>query len=528
MIATMPPVRPRLVLAALGMLWLPWPGTGALRAQKAVAEPRAGLEYKPPRGWVELPAGGDRGATVRLHAAPRALAGKAVTQTPLLRVMVFAPGGDADQDVVDGLPRRTPFRGLEDFARRGLGATAVDRTPAKAGRLGGDRLVAKGIAGERLLIGQVMPAATGEVAVCVEVVELQADKIGKEIEAVFASLGAVARTPVARREPPWVADPQWAERDAAARQAARRGWAEQIVAATAAAPEAGFKVQPAKHWTVLAATDAAFTKKAIAAAEAARAFFAQKLPTLTATEPLPAVLRIFASPDHWQAFQTTRDDQREYDPTRRELWFVPDRDLGASTGYGMLFRAVLWHVLDDVDPAVLAGLPRWLDNGCWEFLRSSRCEGRTIEFVPSDVERGRIDYQLRGKTMPNLWDLMQEHCQRSPADGAAEPAWGYTPECARLLRWFWLGDGQQAFGMPDLVADYVRGIVTAYAKVGPDPTRDVATIGLDAAQQQERNRRFYLWRDAMLVAINDAATPLQPDVWRAINTRWLAYVEKGT
>lgn len=502
------------------LLLLPAP----LRAQKAVSEPRAGLEYKPPRTWLELPAGGDRGATLRLYCAPRALAGKEVTHTPLLRVMFFATGGDAGQDVVEGLPRQTPFRSLDDFVARGLGGKDVDHEPARVGGVAGQRVTARNLSGERVLIGLTMPLAGGEAAVCFEVVAMQADKIGKDVDATFASLAAVPRVPGPDREPPWRVA-AWAEQDAAARAAARQRWAEDLVAAARAAPEAGFKLQKSKYWTVLAASDPAFTKKAIAAAETARAWFVQQMPELTKAAPLPAILRIFDSPDHYRAFQTTVVDAREYHAHRRELMFVNDRDLGGSTGYGMLFRAVLWQLFDDVDPGVLPALPRWLDNGCWEFLRSSRCDGRKIEFAPSDVERGRIDYQLRGKSMPALWDLMQEHIQRSPENGADEADWGYTPECARLLRWFWIDGGQQAFGRPALVSDYVRGLATAYGKIGPDPTRDVATIGLTDAQRKDRNVRFYAWRDAMLVAINDAATPLQPDAWRAINETWLAYNE---
>src|SRR5215831_15053352 len=89
----------------------------SLAAQKGIPEPRVGIAIAPPGGWVELPAGGDRGATVRLFAAPRAMSSKGeASQTPILRVMFFAKGGDPSKDVVDGLPRQTPFRSLEDFA----------------------------------------------------------------------------------------------------------------------------------------------------------------------------------------------------------------------------------------------------------------------------------------------------------------------------------------------------------------------------------------------------------------------------
>ena len=59
---------------------------------------------------------------------------------------------------------------------------------------------------------------------------------------------------------------------------------------------------------------------------------------------------------------------------------------------------------------VLPAMPRWFDLGLWEFLRSTRFDGKKIEFVSGEVERGRIKYYAQNKqSMPALWDLMQEH-----------------------------------------------------------------------------------------------------------------------
>jgi len=52
---------------------------------------------------------------------------------------------------------------------------------------------------------------------------------------------------------------------------------------------------------------------------------------------------------------------------------------------------------------------------------------------------------------------------------------------------------------------------------------DVPLVGLSESQRKDRNGRFYKWRDAMLVATNDVAVPLQPDTWRAINEKWLEF-----
>jgi hypothetical protein len=495
-----------------------------LAAQKSIPEPRAGVSFQPPKGWTELPGDFDRGATARLFAGPQALASKGEgTHTPLLRVMFFGKGGDASQDVVDGLPRTTPFRSLEDFAARGLGAKNVARDPQKVAGVEGLRVTGRDLPGDRVLFGQTLPAVDGEAAICVEVLANQADKIKKEIDAALASLEPLARVAAARPAAPWL-DAGWAAKDAAARASARRTWAEAVVAAAAKSPEPGYKVSKSKYWTVISVADPAFTKKAVAAAEVGREWLAKKLPELGKDAPLPAVMRVFDSVDHWNAFTILRGNSREYDPLRRELFVVNDRDNGGATGWGPTLRAVLWHLVDDVDPGAIPALPRWFDNGCWEFLRSSKFDGRKFDFVSGEVERGRIDYyRQKNQPMPALWDLMQEHIQPSPADGKMEDDWGYTPECARLLRWFWLHDGQQAFGKPTLVVDYVKALGVAYATAGPDPTADVALVGLSEAQQKDRNTRYYKWRDAMLVGINNVAVPLQPDAWRAINEKWLEF-----
>lgn len=496
-----------------------------LAAQKGLPEPRAGLSFAPPKGWGELPAVGDRGATLRLFAAPRALASKgAGSHTPVLRVMVFGKGDDPSKDSVDGLPRLTPFRGLEDFARRGLGAKNVDQEVKKVAGLDGKRITGKDLPGERVLFGQTMPLADGEAAVCIEVLANQADKLKKEIDATLGSIEALTRVIAAPTQVPWLADAEWAKKDAATRTATRRKWAEELVAAAAKAPEGGFKVSKSKYWTVLSATDAGFTKKASTAAEVARDWFAKKMPELCKDAPLPAVLRVFDSVDQWTAYTIVRGDSREYDSKRRELYVVNDRDNGGPAGFGPVARAVLWQIFDDVDPGVLPGLPRWLDNGAWEFLRSSTFDGKKFEFAAGDVERGRIEYyRQKNQPMPQIWDLVQESIQPSPKDGEQEQVWGYTPECARLMRWLWLHDGQQAFGKPTQVVDYVQAIATAYLKLGPNPIADVSTLDLTPAQQKDLNARSYQWRDAILVEINNTAVPLVDATWRALNDKWLAF-----
>ena len=204
----------------------------ALPAQKPLAEPRVGFEFRPPKGWLELGSGFDRGATVRLLAAPRAMASRGESShTPVLRVMHFVAGGDPAADVVDGLPRKTPFRSLADFARRGLAATDVSSEAHEIDGKAGQRVKATGLPGGLTLVGQTWPLDDGEAAVCIEVLDNQIDKLAKEIDAVLGSLKACERTVTAPLTPPWLADAAFAQQDAAARAAARRAWATEIVAA---------------------------------------------------------------------------------------------------------------------------------------------------------------------------------------------------------------------------------------------------------------------------------------------------------
>jgi hypothetical protein len=517
MIAAMRSPARALVLSVLPFLAAP------LAAQKGLPEPRAGFAFQPPKGWGELPADTDRLATVRLFAGPQALTNKDLTHTPVLRVMFFPKGGDSSKDVVDGLPRTTPFRSLEDFAVRGAGAKGVTKDPHKVGDVDGLRITVKDLPGGRVLLGQTITLADGEGAICIDVLANQAEKLKKDFDAVFASLEPVARVATPRPQAPWLADAEWAKKDAATRQQAHRTWAESIVASTTKNPETGYKVSKSKYWTVLSAADPAFTKKVVTAAEAARDWFQKKLPELTKEAPMPAVLRIVDNKNQYDSWLLVRGSLREYDANRRELVVVNDRDNGGATGYGATFRAVLWHLFDDVDAGVLPGLPRWFDNGLWEFLRSSKFDGKKIEFYAGDVEKGRIDYyRQKDQPIPAVWKLMQEAIQTSPEAGKAEDVWGYTPECARLMRWFWTGDGQKAFGKPTLVVDYVKATGQAYWQNGADPRDDIGGV-LTEAQQKDRNTRYYKWRDAVLVGANNIAVPLQPAAWEALDPKWFEF-----
>jgi hypothetical protein len=502
-------------------------------AQKGAVAARLGLEVSPPKGWVELPGGGTRGQCVMMFASPRALTprGRGATHTPNLRILFFASGQSDAGDEVDGLPRRTPFRDLDDYVARGLGqgARIVGREAGKAGDFEGRRFVAEipGEAGARTVLGIAIPRPDGELVAAVEVLSEHLDKERKELERALDGLGAIAVDERASARPlaPWRADPGgWQGLDEAGRREARSAFATAAAAATEAAPGIGSKIHKSRVWTVASAAEAGFTKKAIAAAEAAHAWCEQHLAGISDRPSLPAVLRIFASPEQYAVFKAGDPDPREYSRDQRELYFFDDPNAGTTDGYGMLFRAVVWHWIDDRAPDALAALPRWLDNGLWEYFRSTRLKGKKIEFTPSEVENGRIAYyRQKDLEMPAIWNLVQESMQPSPEGGANEDIWGYTPECARLVRWLCEHGGGEAFGKPDLLADYLRGLGEAHRTVGPEPTRDVDAARLGEAQVKTMNQRFYAWRDSVLKTCNDAVLPLSVDAWKATNDRWLKF-----
>src|SRR5690606_24448544 len=133
-------------------------------------------------------------------------------------------------------------------------------------------------------------------------------------------------------------------------------------------------------------------------------------------------------------------------------------------------------------------------TGLWEYFRSTRLKGRNIDFSPGDVENGRFDDHARNDSLPAIWGLVQERAQPSPEDGADGEPWGYTPECARLMRWLFEHGGQAAFGAPDWFTTYLRTLGQVVQELGPDPTADVAWARLDDEQAKAARSRRYAWR----------------------------------
>ncbi len=505
-----------------------------LSAQKDWVDARFGYRIEPPKGYVSVPA-----EDQRVHALVRFVAPKPLTAraggTYLPEVWVGFLGGEGEVEK-DGLPRLVPARNFDDWVARcaGVGAKVTSREAFEADGLSGRRFVVE-IPGDRArtLTGAVFPVTgidglgDGEVVVVFDVMTEHLAKERKTVERCVQSLAkaddgeAVPPAPVA----PWSSDAAaWQGMAVADRIKARDSWAQQRVDWQLAHPEPDWKESKCGFGvTVLSHAPSGTVKKAVKAAEVAREWCEATLPGLKG-EAKPAVLRIFDSPATYATFKARVNDQRDYSRDRRELYFFEDPNAGSSDGYGMLFRAVLWHYVDDADPRALQAMPRWLDNGLWEYLRSTKLKGKKIEFEAGDVERGRLDYQRRNDSMPALWNLIQESIQPSPEHGGNEDVWGYTPECSKLMRWLCEDDGGAAFGKPDFLSGYVRALGEACQVWGADPVNDVDVQACSSAQLAEQRKAYYAWRDGVLKNCNDTYLPLAVEKWQEVNGKWLAYV----
>ena len=519
-----PAIAAALVLAALAL-----PSSAA--AQRGKLEDEAhGFSISPPSGWAQLPAHGDRGQALAVWVGERVLPSReGLGHAPTFKVLQLTGGDDKSGDEVDGIPRKTPFRSHEDYLKRAFGADAtIEDREALDGDVKGMRFQAKVAlpGGAHTVFGVELAGDDGPLLAVGEVLSEHADKEAGAILKALASFERIDRKgDGASVAAPWKkGDSGWSEASVADRRLKLKDFAEACVAKAAASPENGWKDYRSKHWTVLSNAKSGDVKKVLTAADAARAWCEENLAGIGGGAA-PAVLRIYAEPHHLATVNATQWGARDYDPDTRTLHFALDPSDRSGGSYGALIRAVIWHWIDDQAPGAMRAAPRWFDNGLWEYCRSTRVKGRKIEFSAGDVENGRFDYHARNDSLPPLWGLIQESSQPSPENGANEDPWGYTPECARLMRWFFEHDGSKAFGKDDFVADYVKGIAEAVREVGADPTNDIVWSQLDEQEATAARKIQFAWRDRALVRTNDIAIPLQPEAWQKANEQWIAFVK---
>lgn len=500
-----------------------------------------GLSFKPPSRWAYLGRDGDRGRLRALFASPRFYAPKlsrGLPHTPTLRLLFFpepeSGAAEAAAGPTDGLPRKTPYRDLDDYLARvhGPGTEIRSREAARHGKVEGTDVLARvpREEGELTLWCFRVDLPGGQAVLEFEVLSERFERLSRDFRKSLASLATVPREKPELPAPPkapWVEDfTAWRKLPASERMKRRQEWGAAWRQWREAIPEPGFKKLKHPGLVVLSRADAKFNQRLRNAIATFTEWIDRRFSAVSDDVAAPATLRVFAGLQELFAYRMREDPYAPYEPDRREIYFYADRGVGnTGEGFGMLGRGLLLWYLHDKDPHIIANLPRWLDHGLSEYLRSTRIKGKKISFRSSDVENGRFRYHFQHDSLTPIWALIQETIQETPQDGSAEDPWGYTPECARLIRWLEAG-GSEVLGQKDFLVTYLKAVAARGAEAPPDPGEDVDWRFLNAEQAKKLRARVYARRDALTKKINDTACPFSVPAWEKANAAWKAFNEK--
>lgn len=513
--------------------------TTAAPAQRSVhTDDELGVKLTAPPRWAYLGAAGDLGSLRALFAAPRVLAAKVAQvqpHTPVLRVLWFPKRPPpAEKQPAPKWPLRSPYLDYKDYLGRVYGPlTKVLTTEAgTVGALNGRRIHAQALRGGGIieLHAAVVPREGGELALEFEVLPDHSPKLKGQFDKCFDSLAAtpVVKPTAGAAQPTWQSDPAaWRKLPTAERATQRKAFGTRFLAERGKHREPGWRTQVTRHFVVLTRADSRSTTRIVQAAEVVRAWAESRLDKVSDDVVMPAVLRIFADRRELTAFSERDSGVREYRPELREIHYFRDPTLGnAGTGFGPLVRGVFWQCLHDKHSDVLDNMPRWLDQGLWSYLESSRLKGKKLELFPGEVELGRYRNHARNKTPgPALWDLIQERAQPLPKDGSVEKPWGYIPESARLLRWLDAG-GSTFFKQQDLLAGYLGQIGKTAVELGPSPDLGVDWLRLDEAKSTELRKLVQARKVKFLEKVNFTLIPISDAEWRAADAAFIEYNAK--
>jgi hypothetical protein len=510
---------------------------GSLTSQRGVhADSFLGIKVKAPSRWTYLGNSGDRGALRALYASPRSYASKAqrgVAHTPTMRILWFPkPTGEAKEKPEESQwPMLTPYTSTKDYIERVyVGLKQVSVAVGAVGKMKGRRYVTagKGNAGQELTLHIATGSFDdGEFAIEYECLTEQYRKLKSQFEKSLLTLTAITRKPAAETEiPMWTADREaWVKQSAAARSKVRDTWAKQWLATRKATAAPGWKTHKTKNYTVLSHADTKFTKRAVKATEVIRDWVDGWIGETTDETVMPAVIRIYANRAELAAYRSRDINPLEFDPAVREIYVFKDASVGnTGAGFGSLIRGIFEHALYDKHPYAKKNLPRWLANGLWGYMDSSKLKGKKLVFFPHEVEIGRFAYhkQRDNKTLLWIWDLIQERSIKGPKDGANEDPWGYTPECSRLLRWFDDG-GSALFDKPRFLPAYLKQVGDSAVVEPADLGAQVDQRRLDSNQIKELNKLIYDRRDKLVDKINYAVIPLSVDAWKKADAAFKVY-----
>jgi hypothetical protein len=454
--------------------------------------------------------------------------------------MLFAAAAEATKEAAAektaaGLPRRTPYRDFADYLARGHGGRIriTSKEDGKVGKLDGRSYVLSVArsTGDLVLETAVVRTPAGEVALEFEVLADWHERTAKDFKKTFATLeGAPVESAPAQAAPPWEADQAaWRKQPAEQRATQRREYAQSWLESKRAAREPGWTTVPGKSFVVISRAESKLTKRVLPIAEAARAWVDRRFAALGDEIVLPAVVRVFASPEEYDAWHLREmlepprgkpepnwyPQTLAYEPRTREILFWADPGIGnTGEGFGPLLIGVLEQYLHDKDPHILGNVPRWLQSGLVQYLVNTRCRGDAIAFEGGTVEGERMRYHERAGSLPKLWNLMQESIDGAPDYTADERPWAWAPECCRVVRFVEAGNSKAAFGADDLLLAYLRAVAAQAAAAAPDPVAEVDLHALDDTQREQLDRAYRKRRDALLKAINDAVVPMSVEQWQ--------------
>ncbi|MEO0478445.1 MAG: hypothetical protein AAF196_03095 [Planctomycetota bacterium] len=489
-----------------------------------------------PRGWIELPADQcDRGACRAYFCAERPLPAKGAAQfphTPTLRVLVLN-GTEATDDAEFQEP---PFANLDDYVARihVIPGRIVERGEVDlSGTKDGTTTLRFEALFEQLglrMSGLSFTLPSGSKAlVLAEYLDVhQRDMrkmVDKSLSTIQISEAEVDGLPIA----PFVSDRAGffqLSNDERSEQVVE--WATNYVERASQRPGDGWKSFKNKTFTVFTRASTKDTKRAVQAAESMRSWIESQFEGLGG-DVGPAILRIYGSPEELAAAQATGIDPRPWDPATRTMHFAIDVNAGTGEGYGLLLEAVGWNWIDDRVPGAMYHAPRWFLYGFNEYLRSSKQNKKTIEFFPSEVEDGRLEWNRNNDRMLHVWDIVQEIAQPEPENGDTEREgsreWDYTPESTRFLRWMFEHDGHQALRRGNFAADYIKGIGDALTEAGPNPIPGVIRARTeDSDEGRAARKRYFEWRKSFRDSVNNHAAAYDRDVWFEIDKAWMEFV----
>lgn len=499
------------------------------------------VTIKAPAKWTYLGGKGDLGSLRAMFCAPRGYDptdGEGTMHTPTLRLLWFGKPEASAKDAnasTEQRPRRTTYTSTKDYIDRvnGPDGKIADVESVTVGKFKGLRYVVDfpREVGTLTIHIVAIKTATGEFAVEFEVLKEQYKKMRGLFE---RALGTLAATPPEKVEQPadievprWNSDYEsWRKLPKADRDRFRADWGRKWLEARRTAFEPGWKVVKNKHWLVLSRTDSKYTKRITDAANVGRAWVEKRFANVSDDAIMPAVLRIFDSKREETAYRL-RDvvyNADEYSWINREMFTYKDSSMGnLGDGYDGVLRAVFGQFIHDKHPLILNNMPRWLKSGIYGLTFSSRVlRGKKLIFFPHEVEMGRFKYHAEHNKPQCVWWFTHEKIITDPKDGAAEPTWGFTPECTRLLRWF-DESGSKALNHDDLLSAYLAQVGATAATFRPNPQRGVDLTRLKDTAARDLNKEFYAWRAAFLEKINVAVIPRSNAGWQAIDKLWQAW-----